>query len=127
MAIINFFPVIDLPATGRSIERRRKESGLSVRDIQTYFEFEYPQAVYKWQHGECLPSVDNQLALSWLLKVPMEDLLVYEDQEVHVFWLFFCIKILLARVRDFAKSCVSFTGRQYLHSGRSEQHRFFNH
>ncbi len=82
MAVCNVFPVIDLLATGRSIEQRRKAAGLSVRDVQTYFGFEYPQAVYKWQHGECLPSVDNLLALSKLLQVPMEDLLVYEDQEV---------------------------------------------
>lgn len=85
MAIINLFPVIDLPATGRRIEWLRKAAGLSVRDVQTYFGFEYPQAVYKWQHGECLPSVDNLLALARLLRVPMEDLLVYEDREVPVF------------------------------------------
>ena len=78
----NVFPVIDLPATGRNIERLRRKVGLTVRDIQTYFGFEYPQAVYKWQHGECLPSVDNLLALARLLQVPMEDLLVYEDREV---------------------------------------------
>ena len=82
MAVCNGFPVIDLLATGRRIEQRRKAAGLSVRDVQTYFGFEYPQAVYKWQHGDCLPSVDNLLALSHLLRVPMEDLLVYEDQKV---------------------------------------------
>ncbi|MBQ2433208.1 MAG: helix-turn-helix transcriptional regulator [Clostridia bacterium] len=79
------FPVIDLAETGRMIERSRKAAGLSVKDIQTYFGFEYPQAVYKWQHGECLPSVDNLLALSRLLGTPMEDLLVFEDQEVPYF------------------------------------------
>ena len=76
------FPVIDLPATGRRIEKSRKAAGLSVKDVQAYFGFEYPQAVYKWQHGECLPTVDNLLALSRLFETPMENLLVYEDQEV---------------------------------------------
>ena len=76
------FPVIDLQQTGRNIERCRREAGMSVRELQTYFGFEYPQAIYKWQHGECLPTVDNLLALTRLLRVPMEDLLVYEDQEV---------------------------------------------
>ena len=76
------FPVIDLAETGHCIERRRRQAGLSVRDLQTYFGFEYPQAIYKWQHGECLPTVDNLLALARLLQVPMEDLLVYEDQGV---------------------------------------------
>ena len=79
------FPVIDLPATGRRIEKSRKAAGLSVKDVQAYFGFEYPQAVYKWQHGECLPTVDNLLALSRLFETPMENLLVYEDQEVPFF------------------------------------------
>ena len=76
------FPVIDLVRTGCRIEQMRRKAGLSVRELQSYFGFEYPQAIYKWQHGECLPSVDNLLALARLLRVPMEDLLVYEDQEV---------------------------------------------
>ena len=79
------FPVIDLARTGRAIERHRREAGLSVRELQNYFGFEYPQAIYKWQHGECLPTVDNLLALSRVLQVPMEDLLVYDDREVIFF------------------------------------------
>ena len=79
------FPVINLAGTGRSIERHRRQAGLTVRDLQTYFGFEYPQAIYKWQHGECLPTVDNLLALARLLQVSMEDLLVYDDQEVAPF------------------------------------------
>ena len=89
------FPVIDLAQTGRSIERHRRDAGPTVRDLQTYFGFEYPQAIYKWQHGECLPTVDNLLALARLLQVSMEDLLVYEDQGVsHVFWSCFCSRPL---------------------------------
>lgn len=79
------YPVINLVETGRCIERQRRQAGLTVRELQTYFGFEYPQAIYKWQHGECLPTVDNLLALSRILRVPMEDLLVYEDQEVSCF------------------------------------------
>ena len=86
MYMQNAFPVIDLAQTGRSIERHRRQAGLTVRDLQTYFGFEYPQAIYKWQHGECLPTVDNLLALARLLRVSMEDLLVYKDQEVPHFW-----------------------------------------
>lgn len=80
------FPVIDLRQTGRNIEQLRRNAGLSVRQLQDYFGFEYPQAIYKWQHGKCLPSVDNLLALSRLLGVPMEKLLVCEDQEPPAFW-----------------------------------------
>ena len=76
------FPVIDMRQTGQNISLLRDKAGLTVKDIQTYFGFEYPQAIYKWQHGECLPTVDNLLALSMILGVTMEDLLVYEDREV---------------------------------------------
>ena len=82
MCECSVFPVIDLPGTGRNIQRLRQQAGVTVRDLQTYFGFEYPQAIYKWQHGERLPSVDNLLALARVLRVPMEDLLVYDDQEV---------------------------------------------
>ena len=84
------YPVIDLAETGRRIERQRRLAGLTVRDLQAYFGFEYPQAIYKWQHGECLPTVDNLLALARLLRVSMEDLLAYEDQGGSHFLEHFC-------------------------------------
>ena len=70
------FPVIDQPATGENILRLRKERGLTVRDLQNFFGFEEPQAIYKWQRGESLPSVDNLYALGSILEVPMEEILV---------------------------------------------------
>ena len=70
------FPVIDMAATGKNIQRLRKARGLSVSDVQRFFGFEAPQAVYKWQKGQSLPSVDNLIALSDLLEVPLDELLV---------------------------------------------------
>lgn len=70
------FPVIDLVATGENIARLRKSRGLSVRDLQNWFGFEEPQAIYKWQKGKSLPTVDNLYALGMLLDVPMEEILV---------------------------------------------------
>ena len=70
------FPVIDLTATGRNITRLRKAKGLSVRDIQAWYGFEEPQAIYRWQYGKTLPSVDNLYALSVILEVPMERILI---------------------------------------------------
>ena len=70
------FPVIDPVATGANIVRLRKERGLTVRDLQAYFGFEEPRAIYKWQSGQSLPSVDNLYALSELFGVTMNDILV---------------------------------------------------
>ena len=50
------FPVIDPVATGANIVRLRKERGMTVRDLQDWFGFEEPRAIYKWQHGETLLS-----------------------------------------------------------------------
>lgn len=74
------FPVIDLSATGKNIIRLRQARGLSVRDVQAYFGFEEPQAIYKWQQGKSLPTVDNLYALSNLLEVPMNDILIPDNQ-----------------------------------------------
>ena len=83
--LLNQFPVIDLPATGANIRRLRQTKGLSVRDLQQFFGFEEPQAIYKWQRGQSLPTVDNLYALSTLLDVPMNDILVAADlPELHI-------------------------------------------
>ncbi|MCR5161196.1 MAG: helix-turn-helix domain-containing protein [Lachnospiraceae bacterium] len=79
----DFFPVIDLVKTGRRIRQHRIASGLTVRQVQDHFGFEYPQAVYKWEAGKCLPTVDNLLVLRRLFHLEhLEDLLVLQDQEV---------------------------------------------
>ena len=70
------FPVIDMIETGKNIVRLREERGMTVRDLQAYFGFEEPQAIYKWQRGKSLPTVDNLYALGALLGVPMEEILV---------------------------------------------------
>ncbi len=73
---VKMFPVINMEATGANILRLRKERNLSVADLQEYFGFDAPQAIYKWQRGETLPSTDNLLALGYLLGVPLDDILV---------------------------------------------------
>lgn len=74
--MMKVFPVIDPVATGENILRLRKARGLSVRDLQDWFGFEEPQAIYKWQKGKSLPTVDNLYALGALFDVPMEEILV---------------------------------------------------
>ena len=70
------YPVIDLVATGKNICDLRKAKGLTVADLQEYFGFEAPQAIYKWQAGKSLPSTDNLFALSHLLEVPIDEILI---------------------------------------------------
>lgn len=68
--------VIDPIATGHNIRSLRQERGLSVRDLQHYFNFDEPRAIYKWQAGQSLPSIDNLYALSALFDVPMDSIII---------------------------------------------------
>ena len=81
MITFKAFPVINMEATGANIRKLRKLSGYTVTDLQNYFGFDAPQAIYKWQRGESLPSTDNLLALSCLLDVPIEKILVFQTLE----------------------------------------------
>ena len=78
------FPIIDMAATGANILRLRKERGLTVRDLQDWFGFEEPQAIYKWQKGKSLPTVDNLYALGALLEVPMDQILVQRSPKLNI-------------------------------------------
>ena len=69
-------PVIDMVRTGQNIARLRKQAGLSVRDLQDVFGFATPQAIYKWQQGVALPTIDNLVVLAVVLQVRLDDILV---------------------------------------------------
>ena len=71
-------------ATGKNIARLRKAHGYTVAELQEFFGFEAPQALYKWQQGKTLPSTDNLFALSQFLGVNMEDILVAEKPKFQV-------------------------------------------
>ena len=71
------YPVIDPVATGNRIDAIRKDRGYSVADLKDYLGFSTTYAVYKWLHGDSMPSLDNFLALSVLFGVSMNDMIVY--------------------------------------------------
>lgn len=69
-------PTIDMEKTGQNIVNLRKQKGLSVKDLQMIFGFETPQAIYKWQKGTALPTVDNLVILAAVFQVTIDDILV---------------------------------------------------
>lgn len=77
-------PVIDLKSTGDKIKQLRKENGLSVRDIQDLFGFEYPQAVYAWEQGKNVPTIDNLLVLARLFEVSIDEIVISHMVEVEI-------------------------------------------
>ena len=43
------------------------------------FGFATPQAIYKWQQGISLPTVDNLVVLAAVFQVKIDDILVVDD------------------------------------------------
>ena len=72
-------PVIDLRATGQNIKNMRQSAGISVRDLQMILGFTNPQAIYKWQNGDTLPSIDNLVILAAVLGVTVDEILVIDE------------------------------------------------
>lgn len=72
-------PAINLARTGENIVRLRQQKGLSVKELQDIFGFATPQAIYKWQHGTALPSIDNLIVLAAIFQVHIEDILATDD------------------------------------------------
>lgn len=77
-------PVIDLKNTGLNIKSLRKGCGFTVKDIQDIFGFEFPQAVYAWEQGKNVPTIDNLLVLSRLFEVSVDEIIVSRDVEIDV-------------------------------------------
>ncbi len=76
---MNTVPVIDMTATGANIVRMRKSAGISVRQLQAVFGFSTPQAIYKWQRGQAMPTVDNLVVLAAVFGVTVDQILVCSD------------------------------------------------
>ena len=72
-------PTVDLIKTGENIMKLRKEAGLSVKDLQEIFGFATPQAIYKWQQGMALPTVDNLVILSVIFGKTIDEILVLDQ------------------------------------------------
>ena len=73
------FPRVNLEKTGQNIARLMKENNLTVKDLQEAFGFEYPQAIYKWLRGECLPTIDNLVVLALLFKTTIDKIVVIDE------------------------------------------------
>lgn len=69
-------PVVNMKQTGQNIALLREQRGITVKQLQGMMGFATPQAIYKWQHGDSLPTVDNLVALSVIFDVPIDAILI---------------------------------------------------
>ena len=81
---MNTMPVIDMIGTGKRIVQLRKNAGLSVRDLQDIFGFSTPQAIYKWQQGMSMPTIDNLVVLSATFRTSIDEIIVLVKEDTFV-------------------------------------------
>ena len=77
-------PTINMVATGRNITRLRQATGMTVKDIQDIFGFATPQAIYKWQHGTAMPTIDNLVVLAAVFNVTIDQILVVDIDKAQI-------------------------------------------
>ena len=71
---------IDTKQTGQRIAQAMKAQGVTVRQLQTLFGFDAPNAIYHWLQGSALPTVDHLVILAHALNVRVDDLLAVREK-----------------------------------------------
>ena len=77
------YPQIDVEQTGQRLRWLSKSKGISVRKIQEALSLSSNQAIYDWFNGKTLPTLNNFYALSTLMGVAMEQMLVAKGEMVY--------------------------------------------
>ena len=73
---MNTLPSLDMAATGANIERLREAAGLSVQELQQRLGLASTQAIYRWQRGETMPTLDNLVALCAIFRVSLNEIII---------------------------------------------------
>ena len=73
---MNMLPSINMSATGNNITQMRRHAGMTVQDLQNIFGFSSPQALYKWQRGEAMPTLDNLVILASVFDTTMDAIVI---------------------------------------------------
>lgn len=71
-------PKIDIKQTGINIKSLRENKKMSVKELQSIFGFSTPYAIYKWEYGLNLPSLDNLVILAKIFDKKMDDIVAIE-------------------------------------------------
>ena len=100
------YPNIDIKQTGILLETMIRSSGYSVKYIQEYLHLSCPQPIYRWFKGKILPSIDHMYALSILLGVHMDKLIVPQKQNI-------LVRFMEISKDSAAKRCLSYYYKFY--------------
>ena len=76
-----FLPILDLVATGANIKALRKMHNMTVQQLADMLGLESVQSIYKWERGQCCPTVDNLLMLGALFEVMLDDIVATRGEK----------------------------------------------
>ena len=96
------FPILDTSATGARIRELRKQNKLTVEQVRDFLGLESTQAIYKWQRGESMPTIDNLYALSTLFETSVDGILRgsrEEDERSSSFYVKIVTEFLFFRLK----------------------------
>ena len=71
--MVNKMPVIDMKRTGENIKVFRKAADVSVKDIVKNTGVS-ERAVFKWQQGKSVPTIDNLIILAVMFNVTIDQI-----------------------------------------------------
>ena len=74
--------VINTTETSIRIKECRLRAGYSVREIQNIFNFSSPEAIYAWEKGKYIPSIDNMIIIASVYGVTIDEIIVRDVIEV---------------------------------------------
>ena len=69
-------PEIDVKATGLNICSRLEAHEILKSELRLYLGYTSAEAIYRWPEGKNLPTLQNLYAISRIVGVPINDLLV---------------------------------------------------
>lgn len=72
---------LDLIQSGQRIRKLRREKCVSIDEVLDACGLEGPHAFYRWTSGRLRPSVDSLYALSRVLDVPLDELVVFHAEQ----------------------------------------------
>ena len=77
-------PIIDVAATAANIKACRIRAGYTVREIQNIFNFSSPEAIYAWEKGKYLPTIDNMVVIASVYGVTIDKIVITKIVEIEV-------------------------------------------
>lgn len=75
------YPVLNTREVAANLKRMRKERSITVMQVAEFMGFTSPQAVYKWERGDCMPTLDNIFALSRVFDTTIDILITARREE----------------------------------------------